>query len=459
MGSNNVINGRYVGSRFRKKRNSFPLLFLINLPLIVEVFRKYIWQSDIPLFLMVVIVFFYGLIILARDSNVTSNIKAGFFLSAAALIIIAFINQFLSSNSIMVFAIGIGTMFVPFFYAVCSANYYQKYANASISILKCANAWIILSLLVAALQLYFGKNSEFTQYGLGSSGIGDYTAEGADYIEGLFRPTSIFTHTGKFGQVVFCLILFKWVYFAVSRTKLSVPWKLSIVADFALILISGQRSAFLFLFISMFVLMFYTNLPMLRKSVVSARRYKRSFMLLLTVVFILTIGANFVSSNVYDMVVSRMISVFYDIPERVAGNLVYPFWNAINQFVFVGMGLGAITLGASKYGGVALYDINLGENSWVRIAAELGFLGFTIYVLMVSQWLYMAFRVSRRDTTSPNSASKIFFVLWYFSMFLWANTHDVFSNIIGMSLGFALGGAILEGRRGMSAGKQVSVLR
>lgn len=63
--------------------------------------------------------------------------------------------------------------------------------------------------VVAVLQLILGPTHPINRIheGLGADhlhGIGSYTV-GNVGIEWLFRPTSIFLHTGKFGQIAFIL--------------------------------------------------------------------------------------------------------------------------------------------------------------------------------------------------------------------------------------------------------------
>ena len=421
------------------------ILFIMNLPLLAEVVRKYVHQGDSIFFGMATIVLLSFIVLLfIPKTRLLKSLPIGIWVTILAFYSWAFANEVVASNSLIVFFIGLGTMFLPVTYMLVSSIYFQQGEGAIYRVFLCVNCWLALILAVALLQIYLGHDHPITTYGLGSTGIGDYSV-GERTVEGLFRPTSIFTHTGKFGQALFCLVLFKWCYLVATKKPTKWFWKISICLDVLAILVSGQRAAFLFLFVSTGLLLLYWASREGGSTIAYLFGYSLIGIVAIAIVFL---EPSLISNSTLNLVIDRALSGFYDIPNRLEGNFILPFSTVVDKYLLFGEGLGRFTLGAKNFGGVLVYETvdmpGLGENSWIRMIAEVGVIGTTLYLMILFQILRLALRsvVSRRHQETEVVA--LFFALWLGSIMLWANTADVFGNMIVTSLAFALGGGVLH---------------
>jgi len=421
------------------------ILFIINLPLLAEVVRKYVYQRDSIFFGMATIVLLSVLAILfLPKTRVLKSLPLGIWVAILAFYSWAFTNEVVASHSLIVFFIGLGTMFLPVTYMLVSNIYFQQGEGAVYRVFLCVNSWLALILAVALLQIYLGRDHPVTTYGLGSTGIGDYSV-GGRIVEGLFRPTSIFTHTGKFGQALFCLVLFKWCYLVATKKPTKWFWKLSICLDVLAVVVSGQRANFLFLCVSTGLLLLYR----------ASREGGRTIALLfgyslmgIVAIAMVSLQPSLMSGSTLNLVFDRLLSGFYDIPNRLEGNFILPFSTVVDKYLIFGEGLGRFTLGAANYGGALVYKTvdmpGLGENSWIRMIAEVGVIGTTLYLMILFQLLRLASRSVLSRRRQDNEVVALFFAIWLGSIMLWANTHDVFGNMIVTSLAFALGGGVLH---------------
>jgi hypothetical protein len=154
------------------------------------------------------------------------------------------------------------------------------------------------------------------------------------------------------------------------------------------------------------------------------------------------------SNTASNLVIDRLLSGVYDIPKRLDGNFFLPIWTVIDKYLIFGEGLGRFTLGAVHYGGGVVYATvempGLGESSWIRLIAEVGVMGTVLYLIILVQLFRLALRSVLSRLHQENEVAGLFFALWLGSMVLWANTHDVFGNMIVVSLAFALGGGVLN---------------
>lgn len=420
------------------------ILFIINLPLLAEVVRKYMFQQDSIFFGMATIVLlsFLALLFIPK-TRVLQSLPLGLWVSILAFYLWAFANEVVGGQSLIVFFIGIGTLFLPMAYMLVSNIYFQQGEGAIYRVFLCVNCWIALILAVALLQIYLGIDHPFSKYGLGRIGNGDYSV-GGRIVEGLFRPTSIFTHTGKFGQALFCLVLFKWCYLVVSQKPTKWFWKISICLDVLAVVVSGQRAAFVFLLLSTGLLFLYKVSKEGGRTIVRLFVYSLMGIVAIAVVSLQT---SLMSNKPLNLVIDRLLSGVSDIPMRLDGNFILPFSTVVEKYLIFGEGLGRFTLGAVNYGGAVVYEnVNmpgLGENSWIRMIAEVGVVGTTLYLMILFQLLRLALRSVVSRLRQENEMGALFFALWLGSIMLWANTHDVFGNMIVTSLAFALGGGVL----------------
>lgn len=421
------------------------ILFIINLPLLAEVVRKYVYQRDSIFFGMAMIALLSLLALFFQPkTRILKSLPLGIWFTILAFYSWAFFNEVVASHSLIVFLIGLGTIFLPVTYMLVSNIYFQQGEGAVHRVFLCVNCWLALILAVALLQIYLGRDHAFTTYGLGATGIGDYSVGGRT-VKWLFRPTSIFTHTGKFGQALFCLVLFKWSYLAVTKNPTKRVWKLSICLDVLAVVVSGQRANFIFLCVSVGLLLLY------KASRAGGRTIARLFGYLLIVIVVIemfSLVPGLVSSDTLDLVYDRLLSGVYDIPHRLDENFILPFSAVIDDYLIFGEGLGHFTLGAANYGGVLVYKTvdmpGFGENSWIRMIAEVGVIGTILYLMILFQLLRLALRSIVSRCRQDNEVVALFFAIWLSLIMLWANTHDVFGNMIVTSLAFALGGGVLH---------------
>lgn len=421
------------------------ILFIINLPLLAEVIRKYVHQRDSIFFGMAAIVLLAVLALLfIPKTRVLKSMPLGIWVTILAFYSWAFANDVVGSHSLIVFFIGLGTLFLPVAYMLVSNIYFQQGEGAIYRVFLCVNCWLALILAAALLQIYLGRDHPFTTYGLGSTGIGDYSV-GGRVVEGLFRPTSIFTHTGKFGQALFCLVLFKWCYLVANKKPNKWFWKISICLDILAVVVSGQRAAFVFLLLSTGLLLLYRVSREGGRTIAVLLGYSLMGIVAIAMVSLLP---SLMSNSALNLVFDRLLSGFYEIPNHLEGNLILPFSTVVDNYLIFGEGLGRFTLGAKNYGGVIVYQTidmpGLGENSWIRLIAEVGVIGTILYLVILFQLLRLALGsvVSRRRQQTEMVA--LFFAIWLGSIMLWANTHDAFGNLIVTSLAFALGGGVLH---------------
>ena len=415
--------------------SKYYLLLVLNLPLIAEVVRKYaVWQD---------LVFLAGdavaagtfIFLLAREKLRFALPRVFYFLSAAFLAW-GLLNQLMSAAELGVFFVGVRASFFPLVYLFLSAFFIDKYGDAINLLLLSASVWVTIAGAMALLQIHLGASHPINAiWGRQSLGIGDYAGMSFEVEKGLFRPASIFTHTGMFGQVVFLLVLFRWSVLAFSGLKVKGWMYLSLLIDLVTVAASGQRGAFIFLLTSLLVMGFF-----------SARLGLRSFFLwlfgavgLVAIVWILLALTPYGSA-----LTSRFESGVYAIPSRVLGNTVYPLGIVLDRYLFFGDGFGFYTYGSRLFGGkVAWAALRLGESTVTRVSAEVGLIGAFLLAGMLMSITLRVIPMLATRRRSAASASAFFFVTWIFCLVLWSNTADVFANSVGTLTGSALGGGVL----------------
>ena len=195
------------------------LLLVLNTPLIAEIVRKYFLHSDLVFFLTEALVLIVGTTVLTKGTGFPRLLRLGFWVSSWLYLAWGLVGEILSNNPLPIYLIGLGTAVLPFFHLVVSVAYCRDNPSAAISrYFWCISLWLVAMGIVAIAQIYSGQDGWFSQYGLGYIGNGDYTVDGRG-VEGLFRPTSIFMHTGKFGQTIFAFVLFKFCVLFYRRSR------------------------------------------------------------------------------------------------------------------------------------------------------------------------------------------------------------------------------------------------
>ncbi len=417
------------------------LLFILNLPLLQEVTRKYLVHSDLV---------FFGADLLVLSTAVAIglqgklNLKAVpflFWMLSALFVVLTALTHVLNGNHIGLYGIGLRATFLPLVYLLISARYVSAGETNSERLLLCVTCWILIIGTVALLQVILGKNHPINSvWGTTALGVGDFaTKEKAVLIPGMFRPASIFTHTGKFGQVIFTLVLFRWCHLLFSQVKRSTLSYALMLFDLVVIFVSGQRAALVFLVLAMLIV----ALVYMRQHGAKVRN------LLLPVAIIPAglLGAWIARPTLATAVYERFASVINAVPIRLEGNLWLPIKTMLDSYLFTGEGLGYFTFGSRIFGGVQVFDAikmqGLGESSLIRLSGEVGLLTASMLVLAYLALAIRGVRVCMASKGIGVASGALYFGIWLICLMIWSNTADVFANSIVTTLGFALSGAVL----------------
>jgi hypothetical protein len=438
----------------KQARSNGLLLLVLNAPVMAEVVRKYFIQQELIAFLPEALVLIVGSIVMANGTGMPKRLPVTFWICAVLYLAWGVVGEMRSNNPLQIYAIGLGTAVLPFFYLSVSAAYYRENGAAAVNgLFWSASLWIIVFGVVAIAQIISGQDGWFSQYGLGQIGNGDYSVDGR-VVDGLFRPTSVFLHTGKFGQTLFALMLFKLCVLFHRQSRPSVIVITLALWDVAVVVISGQRSAFLFLTASLLVLGLFSKGRGRLKLItgVGAGLAVASLVAVLLGVF---------RGDIVDIIRDRYLSAYTDVPGRVSGGVIKPIGAILNRYPIFGEGVGFFSISAVRYGAKVIYEY-LGEggaeNSWIRTIGEIGFVGFCYFFLIMAQIALTGLSAMVRAASSDQRAIGAFLFLWLLSCMLWANTHDVFGNLISMCVGFGLAGyAVLENLESPAQATEITV--
>lgn len=422
--------------------NHWFLLFLLNLPLLQEVTRKYLIYSDFVFLGADVLVILTAAVLGLQGKLNLTAIPPMFYLLVPLFIVWTAFNHGISGNHIGIYGIGLRATFLPLLYMLISARYLSAMSNGYERILACVTGWILIIGTMALVQLFLGEQHPINMvWGKKGLGIGDYaTRENEVLLKGLFRPTSIFTHTGKFGQVIFTLVLFKWCYLAFSQIKRSLLSYLLLVFDLIVIFASGQRAGLAVLILAVAII-----IPLcLQHNVGNIGKLIGGASLILGAVVFAAMVQPKLSMAVYD----RFVSTITSTPVRLEGNFWLPMKTMLESYLFLGAGLGYFTFGSHLFGGSLVYRAiemeGLGESSLIRFCGEVGVMATGIIILAYLVLAGRGFKVGRDYKGTPLAAGALFFGIWIVSLMLWSNTADVFGNSVVVTLGYALSGAVLS---------------
>ena len=422
--------------------NGNILLFIINIPIIQEVVRKYLIYSEM-VFLAADIFVILVFIILSLNGRIRLKIvPITYWFLAAMFLAWTIVIQILKGRHLGIYGVGLRATFMPLVYMLVSAQYISTVKNAPDRIFMCVNIWILVAGVMAFLQISLGKYHPINAvWGQLAVGVGDYsTGEKGILIEGLFRPTSIFTHTGKFGQTLFTLVLFKWCYLVFCGKKKSFIYYALILFDLAAIFASGQRGAVIFLVVAV-VIMF----------VVYSRQKGANISRFIGVVCIMVIGLSIFSiikPGITEAIFDRFYSAVAAVPIRLQGNFVLPIKTMISEYLVMGEGFGFFTFGAQLFGGTLVYRYitmeGLGESSLIRLCGEVGVVPSLMLIMAYMTIVFTAYRKYKFNQLTPIGAICIFYVIWIVCLMLWSNTADIFANSVVTTLGYALSGAVFS---------------
>ncbi|MEX2164529.1 MAG: hypothetical protein WD823_09835 [Sulfuricaulis sp.] len=426
---------------------------VLNLPLLAEVLRKYVIHSNVVFLVSEAVVVSCALatLVVRPRKEVVLLIFWTVLLVGWALVSTLFGHQ-----ETMLGLVGVRAIIVPVSILIVSFYFVRSRGPGDVArvLYGVATFWLLGMATVAILQLMLGLTHPMNQFaeGLGGderAGIGDYTVENVG-VEGIFRPTSIFLHTGKFGQVAFILATYCLFYRAAVAAQ-GLRGILRSVGEFSVLVVTGQRAAILAYCVA-FILLHISPVKLIRII---------PWLAVFLVLGVIAVDARPEVADAANLIGARVWSGVVDIPERFSGNFLEPYESVLEKFGLFGAGAGAFSLGSSQWGGRPLYDvINVGiaENSWLRIWAEQGFFGVLLWGVLLGGLFVSAIRGSLWRRGQVGSEGRLERGLLHFNAFqivalsLWANTHDVLGSVTTMAVAFGYAGVLLVPRQRWGGG-------
>lgn len=430
---------RYTGDHGRNRRRM--CLLMLNAPLMCEAIRRFVYYSDWLLAAVdLLAVGFAGWLLLRTRLSLSIDPLSAW--SAVALVAWGTLSVAGTHANLVIYLVGVRSLFVPLAFLAISAHFLLSEDDGGSRLYVMASIWIVVIGVVAGLQVYLGLSHSINKLPAGvvravNEGIGDYVVSQNVLLERyLFRPTSFFLHTGKFGQAVFVLLLFKWLYAlhapGVPRwTVLFVPF------DVLTLLLSGQRSAIVFLMASIgLVLSFGRGIR---------RRAKKAS--LIGAVALATFFVGGLSDYASEAVGGRIASIIPQVWDRVSVNVQGPAADVLARYAVMGEGFGFYALGSARVGGEVLFEsttiAGAAESGWMRVVAEVGLVGLLMQGLFFAGLIGLAARRARESRVAAQRPMALYSALWLGSMCIWSLTHDTLSNATIMAVGYGFAGVLL----------------
>ena len=400
--------------------NRFSIILVIVLPIVAELFRKYIFYSNVWLIILDVIL----LIIFVRT---LFKYKPPIIFNLWLLVLLIFtihgvIFSLINDRQPFSLLFGLRTSFYPLvgFLIASSINFDKDISNQLIKIV------LLLAILIAgfgAAQIIidpipWGGEVHWINYvpseieygrSLGFGGF-DQKVNDAFPMINLYRPHSIFLHTGKFGQVIWGLSALLLV---LARDLTPNKRAILMILIILLNIITFQRAALYPLILFMFIY-FYAF---------SNHKLKLTFALaLMSLIIFLS------DSEVIYTVLQRFFSALPEIPERLEAVLFSS--GALLDNGLIGDGWGYYATGASILGGGNYSDHFGGEGGWIIMAAELGIpIAFSLFMLII----VIGTIVFLRSISEKNDRYLCFWAGFIILLIpVWAGTHNIFGSYIMM---------------------------
>jgi O-antigen ligase len=297
--------------------------------------------------------------------------------------------------------------------------------------------WVLFILVLVIVQIVTGPSS-FASTGFFSQDelkIGYFGGAGDELGRLLTRQTGPFTSTGKLGKVSFYLASFL-ICFALFSSVGKLRALIAIIASLALMLLSGQRAAFLFLVLTLLLLVAVLGVQQRRSML------RGLFLILFSVAAAFT-ASIFYNSYMVSGLLQRATSVFADVDDRFARNFLEPFNDVFLLGGIVGQGPGSYSMASVYSGGQTLTkSIGGAENSYLTLLAEVGLIGLLLYLALSGYLLSLCAKLVSRARNIASSLL-IFSVIvagMLLSTLAWAITHDAFNSTTSMyMLGFFIG--------------------
>ncbi len=425
---------------------------VLNIPLISEVVRKYIIPSNY-VFLVADLIVISIMIYCILKYRKFPKIPHFFYFFIFLFSIFCFITALINPRKIIFFIIGLRACFFPLVYMAIS-SFYIQYNKRSVRLLYiAATVWILIAGTTAVFQLLLGPTHAINSvWGVQGVGIGDYSVlQKESFLPGLFRPTSIFMHTGKFGQTIFLLVLFRWIYLIQSKVRLKAIHLVSITCDLIVILISGQRSALIFIALSGLI-------ALLILGKIKSIKHALRIVFGTTIVLGLAVFALSYSKGFGTAAISRIDTILVALPIRFYA-AIKSLVVLIENYALIGVGFGFFTLGSGYFGGMPAYEglksLHVSEGTPPRIIGEIGFMGSLMLLLALITLIHRGFIAFRKSNSSSIQISGLFFGLWGISMIFWSLTHDVFANTVSTFTAATFSGGVLVSTGNSASRKKI----
>jgi hypothetical protein len=370
-----------------------------------EIIRKYFIGSQVVLIAYEALVVSIAIVFLHKVINkrITELILIFFTIVAWGL----FVSIFASAPSATL-VLGLRTYIFPISVLILGVRLFETMSKDqfNLKLLSFVVLWMLVIGTVAVLQITLGQ-SHFLTIGVGrdeAEGLGDWA-----YGSNLFRTTSLFQHTGKYGQIIFILAAAS-CYLRTSMGLSNLTSVSLLILEISSVILSGQRIGILLYFAILGALQFGN----FRNAVVKGAY--------LAPIFIVSIF--FVPSilSIFD----RAITIFDEIPFRISANIIEPLAYAIDEFGFSGLGFGYVSFGSETFGGRLLFSVvTVGnpENSYLRMVVETGILGALLSIAFFMHPILVALtRVNLK--TKQDMSLRAFTTSMVLAAMIWGNTHD-----------------------------------
>ena len=411
--------------------------FFALLPLSVEFVRRFIFYSDL-LFVAseLAAVGFAALILLRAGSALARDaLVLGF---VVVITLLGVLSAVFGHGNPMLVLVGLRALLVPLAFAVIGEYVFRTFRDPLGFFARYTTVAVTVITVIAVVQVVAGASHWLNRLPVETpgEGIGDYVAANGVVIEALFRPTSMFLHTGKFGQALFTLVLFHVAILLTKRDRTPIAIGVLLLVDLVGIAVSGQRAALVFLLIAFVFWACFAR----------ARAHMGVLGSAVGVAALLALAAApFAEWAIVEQVIDRFVTAFQGAGSRLESNFIRPLSRVLDFAGITGDGWGIFSLGASRFGGSAFvlsrYPV-AAENAWLRLIAEMGPAGSLMYFAFFATLFVRAVRYSLQDDVGPAALYFLAAASWVVAVIGWSNTHDVVGNTTTTSLGFMFLGAL-----------------
>lgn len=391
--------------------------------LLAEVARRFFVAGDLP-FLLADVVLAGGAIAVAGASRLRLPRHAA--IGSMAFFILGGASLLASGRNPVLLLPGVRPLALGWFAFLAAQAVVRARSDGLQTLGRVLLAWTLFALIVAGLQLWAGPDSWLNLQDGETMGVGDYVGAGGG-LDWLFRPTSFFGHTGRLGQFAFIGALVFWVQIGVGgRTGPRLVF--AALVSLALVLVSGQRAAGVFAFMGFCA------------ALVLALRSPRKVVKAGLAMALVAVAVVSLPGDLGEVVLGRFSVGMTDGFDRVADNATL-LDETLADHALLGEGLGYHSFGGESMGGVMFLHVGGGENDWLRIVAEVGFLGAAAFLFISLALIARNLRAALRTTDSMHTGVHMAASMALVSSILWGGTHYVYANYLHMIAIFSIAGA------------------